>query len=127
MGNLDSRPIGSHADAGDAVLVWRLASSELFANLFEDWMRGDKMVGWDECEPECLKRHVPPGHPPVKIALLPSARVEEVRAETYRLFTSGIRRSVDIPSVRPGLFGDYTDEIVSRLPTVIETLRTLQR
>lgn len=127
MGDLDWRPIGSGADAGNAVLVWRLASSELFASLFDDWMRGDKMVGWDECEPKSLNRHVPPGHPPVKFALLPETGVAEVCAETYHLFTSGIRRSIDLPPVRPGLFGDYTDEIVSRLPTVIETLRTLQR
>jgi hypothetical protein len=125
--NADARRFESNADAASAVLVWWHASSELFANLFEDWMRGDKMIGWDECEPESLIRSAPSGHPSVRIALLPEAGVETVRAETYRLFAGGIRRVVDQPPVRPGLFGDKTDEIVSRLRTVIETLKTQQR
>ena len=125
--NADVGLLESNADAANAVLAWWHASSELFANLFEDWMRGDKMVGWDECEPESLSRSVPSGHPSVRIALLPDVAVETVRAETYRLFTGGIRRAVDQPPVRPGLFGDSTDESVNRLRTVIATVRTEQR
>lgn len=34
------RPIESDAEATDAVVLWWHASSELFADLFEDWMRG---------------------------------------------------------------------------------------
>jgi hypothetical protein len=124
---VDARPIESELDAADGIVPWQHASSELFANLFEDWMRGDKMVDWDECEPESLTRSVPSGYPSARIALLPDVGVETVRAETYRLFTSGIRRPVDLPPVRPGLFGDYTDEIVSRLHTVIAMARAKQR
>jgi hypothetical protein len=120
----DLRPIASHSDAANAVLGWWLASSELFANLFEDWMRGNKRVAWDECEPEGLTRYVPGADCSVRIALLPEARVEEVRVETQRLFTSGIRRAVDLPPVHPGLFGKDTDEIVERLRIVRSQFRT---
>lgn len=123
----DVRPLESIADAANAVLVWWQASSELFANLFEDWMRGDKKVGWDECEPESLARFVRQLHPSIRITLLPEAGVETVRAETNRLFTNGIQRAVDIPPVRPGLFGDNMDNIVDHLRTVMETLRSEQR
>lgn len=125
--DLEARPIKSGLDAANAVVVWWHASSELFANLFEDWMRGEKKVRWDECEPESLNRSASHGHPSVRIALLPEARVEAVRAETYGLFTRGIRTAVDLPPVRPGLLGENTDEIVSRLRVVMGMVRSEQR
>ena len=125
--NDEVRPIESNLDAANAVVVWWHASSELFANLFEDWMRGEKKVRWDECEPESLNRYVSHGHPAVRIALLPESRVEAVRAETYSLFTRGIQTAVDLPPVRPGLFGESTDEMVSRLRVVMGMVRSEQR
>jgi hypothetical protein len=117
------RPIESELQAASAIVPWQHASSELFANLFEDWMRGEKKVDWNECEPENMNRSVSYGHPSVRIALLPQSHLEAIRTETYRLFTSGILAPVDRPPVRPGLFADYTDEIVSRLRTVIAMAR----
>lgn len=125
--NLDVRPIESNPDAANAVVLWWHASSELFATLFEDWMRGDKKVGWDVCEPECLNRSDSHGHRSVRITLLPQARVEVIRAETYSLFASGIRKPVDSPPVRADLFGDDTDDIVSRLRVVMGLVRAEQR
>jgi len=124
---LAARPIESELEAASAIVPWQHASSELFANLFEDWMRGEKKVDWDECEPENLNRSVSDGHPSVRIARLPQSHLEAVRAETYRLFTSGIRRTIDQPPVRSGLFGDNTDETIDRLRTVIAIARAETR
>jgi hypothetical protein len=101
--------------ATDAVVLWWQASSELFADLFEDWMRGEKKVAWNQCEPEHLNRCGPRGNPLATIALLPGVGVEDVRAQTYRLFTAGIRAVARLPPVPPGLFGDNTDEIIGHL------------
>ena len=101
--------------AANAVVVWWHASSELFADLFEDWMRGEKKVSWDQCEPESLRRREPRGDPFVRITFLPGVGTEDVRGETYALFTAGIRSEADLPPVRPGLFGANTDEIVGHL------------
>jgi hypothetical protein len=102
-------------------------SSELFANIFEDWMRGQKKVRWDECEPESINRTAECGHPSVKIALLPEVRVKDIRAETYALFTSGIRSAVELPPIRPGLFGANTDELIGRLRVVMGMMRAEQQ
>ena len=111
----DIRPIESDVHAANAVVVWWHASSELFADLFEDWMRAEKRVGWDQCEPKSLSASEARGHPSLRIALLTGVRAEDVRTETYRLFTAGIRSVADLPPVRPGLFGANTDEMVGHL------------
>jgi hypothetical protein len=115
----ETRPIQSDVDAAGAAVLWWHASSELFANLFEDWMRGDKKVGWDQCDPKSLNAFEARGHPCVKIALLPGVAAEDVRAETYALFKAGIRSATDLPPVRSGLFGASTDEIVDRFRDVL--------
>jgi hypothetical protein len=111
------RPIESDAHASEAVVAWWHVSSELFADLFEDWMRGEKKVGWDHCEPNSLNVSAR-RRPFVRVALLPRVRSEDVRAETYRLFTAGIRSAADLPPVRPGLLGANTDEVVGHLRDV---------
>lgn len=117
------RPIESKVDASKAVVVWWQASSELFADLFEDWMRGEKKVAWDQCEPKSLNAPEPRGDAFVRIALVPGMRAEDVRAETYSRFTAGIRSAADLPPVRPGLFGGNTDEIVGHLRDVLSHAR----
>ena len=67
----DIWPIESDGHAANAVVVWWHASSELFADLFEDWMRGEKKVGWDQCEPQSLNAPASRGHPSVRIAIFP--------------------------------------------------------
>ena len=109
--------------ATNAVVVWWHASSELFADLFEDWMRGEKKVGWDQCEPEKLRRREASGDPFVRIALLPGVGTEDVRAQTYSLFTAGIRSAADLPPVRPGLFGADTVEMVGHLRHALGRLK----
>ena len=122
----DIRPIESDADANNAVLLWWHASSELFANLFEDWMREEKKVGWDQCEPESLNASEPRGHPLVRISLLLGVGADDVRAETYAIFAAGIRSAAELPPVRPGLFGTNTDEIVGRFRNALGSARAEQ-
>jgi hypothetical protein len=121
--DLELRPIDSDAHAADAVVLWWHASSELFANLFEDWMRGEKRVHWDHCEPKSLNASEARGRPFVRIALLPGVGAEDVRAETYAILTAGIRSAVDLPPVRPGLFGAKTDETIGRFRDVMAGMR----
>lgn len=117
------RPIESELEAAEAVAVWWHSSSELFANLFEDWMRGAKKVAWDQCEPQDLNRPGILGQSSVTIELVPGVRAENVRAETYQLFAAGIRSVFQPPPVRPDLLGANTDETISRLCCVLELAR----
>jgi hypothetical protein len=118
---------GHEPDAADAVVLWWHASSELFANLFEDWMRADKKTAWDECEPDSLNRSASHGNHSVRIALRPQISVEAIRADTYRLFKSGLRTPAELPPVRQGLFGENTDELVDRLREVMAIVKATQR
>ena len=119
----DIRPIESDVHTANAVVLWWHASSELFADLFEDWMRAEKTVAWDHCESKNLNASEAHGNPFVRIALLPGVGAEDVRAETYALFAAGIRSAADLPPVRSGLFGANTDEMVGRFPNVLSGVR----
>ena len=123
----DIRPIeSSDVDAANAVVLWWHASSELFADLFEDWMRAEKKIGWDQCEPKSLNASAARDYPFVRVALLPGVGREDVRAETYALFTAGIRSTTDLLPVRPGLFGANTDEVLGRFRDVLAGARSGQ-
>ena len=122
----DVRPIESaDVDAVNAVVPWWHASSELFADLFEDWMRAEKKNAWDHCEPDSLNTSVR-AYPFVRISLLPGVQPEDVRAETCALFTAGIRSVPDLPPVRSDLFGPHTDEMVDRFRDVLSDTRAGQ-
>ena len=121
------RSVELDADPVDGLVVWWRVSSELFADLFEDWMREEKKVGWDHCEPKSLKASVPRGYSTVKISLLPGVRVEDVRAQSYALFTAGIRSAPDLPPVRPDLFGENMDAVVGHFRNALVRLRTETR
>jgi hypothetical protein len=117
------RPIESHVHAANAVVVWWHTSSELFADLFEDWMRAEKKVAWDQCETQSLNPPGSRGDPSVRIGLLPGVRADDVRAETYALFAAGFRTRADLPPVRPDLLGAKTDEMVGHLREVLSRAR----
>lgn len=72
-------------------LAWRLASSELFADLFEDWMRGDKRVAWDCCEMEMDALAPSVADLVLGAELVSGVTAAAVRAQTYALFEPGIR------------------------------------
>ena len=109
----------SDVRVANAILLWWHTSSELFADLFEDWMRGEKKIGWDRCEPKSLNASAARGYPLVRIALLPGVEPDDVRAETYALFTAGTRSATDLPPVRSDLFGANTDEMVDHFRDVL--------
>jgi hypothetical protein len=72
------------------------------------------------CEPDNINTR---RHPFVRVTLRPGVRTEDVRAETYRFFTAGIRFATDLPPVRPGLFGANTDKIVGHLSDALGRAR----
>ena len=118
----DVRPIESaDVDSVSAVVPWWHVSSELFADLFEDWMRGDKKNGWDHCEPNSLNSS-PRAYPFVRIFLRPEVLSTDVRAKTYGLFTAGIKSAPDVPPVRSGLFGPHTHETVDRFRKALSNM-----
>ncbi len=114
LGYDELRPIESwDVHAANAALLWWHASSELFADLFEDWMRGEKKVSWDQCEPRSLNSCRVHEDPLVRIVLAPGVSLENVRTETYALFAAGMRSAIALPPVRIDLFGANTDEMVN--------------
>lgn len=122
----DPGPIeSSKSAAANAIVPWTHLSSELFADLFEDWMRGEKKVGWDHCEPDSLNTNLR-DNPILRISLFPGVRPEDVRAKTYALFATGIRPAPDLPPVRSDLFGPQTSEMVDRLRDVLSDMRAGQ-
>jgi len=96
---------------------WALTASELWADLFEDWMRGDKRVAWDNCKPEYMRRQSG-----LKVEVLPGITVAQVRAETYQLFGRGFEPAPDQPEVRPDFVGEHT---ATALGHVNATLRRI--
>ena len=119
-----AQPIESDTDAASAVMPWRHMAAELFANLFEDWMRGDKKVSWDVCEPSSLNSPTAQaGHDSVTTTLLPGITAESVREKTYTLFAAGLRTVPNLPAVRSGLFGPFTDRTVGQLREVLAGAR----
>ena len=100
-----------------------LLNRELFADLFEDWMRGEKKVSWDHSEPTSLNLSRVHDDPLVKIALLPVVSSEDVRAETYALFAAGMRSAIALSPVRSDLFGINTDEIIGHFRDGLVTVR----
>ena len=115
----DVRPIeSSDVHAADALVFWWHASSELFADLFEDWMRCEKKISWDHCEPNNLTGSAR-DFPCVSFSLLPGVQPDNVRSETYALFAAGLESPRASTPVRYELFGTQTDEIVRQFRDVL--------
>ena len=115
-------PMRTGTEAADAMVTWRGFSFELFASLFEDWMRREKGVSWDECDPSLANRG--DGAPPVvTVHLRSESSLEEVRTHTYALFERGLG-SRPAATLRGELLGPHTSEIIAALPAALERLRT---
>jgi hypothetical protein len=126
LDNDEDQPIESwDIHAADALVAWWHVSSELFADLFEDWMRGEKKIGSDPCQPDSLNASTR-AHPSVRVFLLPGVGPEDVRAKTYALFAAGIKSAPDLPPVRPDLFGQHTAEMIDRFRNVRNDMRKAQ-
>jgi hypothetical protein len=125
IGHPVTRSISTEVDAAEAVTLWNLVASELFADLFEDWMRGDKNVGWDCAEPASLngRHHESVSGWLLAVDLLPGVRAKKVRKKTCQLFEKGLHGERERPAVREDLFEVYTSKIVEKYREARESLR----
>lgn len=115
--------IETEDQAIDVVPQWQMLASELFADLFEDWMRGSKRRSWDVCDSCCADQPTSDHANSMRPALLPGVTTGEVRKETYNLFERGLRPAPDRPVVRDDLLGPYTAYTLDRLREVMKRLR----
>ena len=107
---IDMTNLLSKQDAEALVIQWHPFASELFANLFDDWMRGDKKLDGDCLDP--LRKW---------IVLLDGISPRDIRVKTYALFTKGLSGQVGLPDMRPHIFGLQTEAALrSYRKTVIQ-------
>lgn len=116
-------PIETEEHAIDVVPQWQMLASELFADLFEDWMRGSKMRSWDVCDSCCADHPTGDNANLIRAALLPGITTDAVRKKTYELFERGLRAAPDRPVVRGDLLGPHTPSTLGRLREVMKRLR----
>jgi hypothetical protein len=109
--------------AADLVPQWKLVASELFANLFEDWMREPKRCAWDACDPALLDHRSNDSACSVRLDLFPGVSVELIRRRSYALFEHGLHPGPKSPTVRPEFLGPQTAELVVMLRTAMARVR----
>ncbi|MBI2377727.1 MAG: hypothetical protein HYV07_27240 [Deltaproteobacteria bacterium] len=114
-------PIRTEEDATTAALVWGRSASELFADLFEDWVRAEGRCSFDCCDPSLLNGTGTEGS--ARLELLPGADADTVRETTYALFREGLGGAIQLPEVRGDLFGEHTAMILGSLERAMEHLR----
>lgn len=90
---------------------WHAVMVELFADLFDDWMRGSVTV--DHGEPAQLNRQMEAQI--LKVEFLPGVTAAIVREKTYAQFETGLRGPASIPQIRPDFLGRHTDHAFARL------------
>ena len=117
------QPIVTMGDACDAVRLWWKVSSELFAELFEQWMRGTKKVAWDIADPAHLMLPHDGACSPVGVAFLSPFASEDVHSQTNALFAGGLGSVSALPALRGDLFGAQTAKVVASLRAVVRDLR----
>lgn len=98
---------------------WHAVMAEVFADLFDDWMRGSVTV--DHCEPAQLNRRMDAQI--LKVEFLPGVTAAIVREKTYAQFETGLRGPASIPEVRPDLLGRHTEHALARLKIVRDKVR----
>jgi hypothetical protein len=111
------------ADWPDVLPVWCLTASELFAELFETWMRGEDRMPLDVCDPRLLACRGDSLEPRREVEFLPGADSARVRRETFRLFEAGLRSMPEPPPVRPELFGESTERALGALRSAMARCR----
>ncbi len=100
---------------GDApIVVWHRFASELFADLFDEWMRGDQKSTLDCCHDDLWTRFPELNTRFIRIDLLKDGGFSEVREQTYALFAKGMKGLDVFPDLRSDFFGRGTELIVHR-------------
>ncbi|MCZ7583325.1 MAG: hypothetical protein M5R36_08325 [Deltaproteobacteria bacterium] len=90
---------------------WHAVMVELFADLFDDWMRGYLTV--DHCEPTQLNRRMDAQI--LKVDFLPGVTAAIVREKIYAQFETGLKGPASIPEIRSDILGRHTEHALARL------------
>ena len=98
---------------------WHAIMVELFANLFDDWMRGYQTVEW--CDPGNLDQRMDAQI--LKVEFLPGVTAAVVREKTYTRFETGLRGPAQLPEIRSNLLGLHTENAFARLRIEREKVR----
>jgi len=100
---------------GDApIVIWHRFASELFADLFDEWMRGDKNPNLDCCHAGIRTRFPELDTRFIRIDVLKDRGFSEIREKTYALFTKGLKGPEVVPDLRSDFFGRGTEMTVHR-------------
>jgi len=102
---------------------WRGVASELFADLFEYWMRGGRGITPDLCAPANLDHRACFEPPFIRLDLRPGVSIGEVRTRTLDIFEGGLRLGRNPPEVREDLFGVQTAGLLNRIRAVMNEVR----
>ena len=107
------RPASEHA----ALIAagWFYLATEIFADLFEDWMRDKTEQGWDDCYPKKMNIGSHRQDHITQVEFLKGANATDVREKTYALFAMGLKRLGEIPELRHDLFGRHTYGALKKL------------
>ena len=100
-------------DILECAVEWHLVMSELFAQLFEDWIRGSDLAA--SCDPKSLNSHGLTDAQFLKFEFQNGVNSSVVREKTYSLFNLGLEGPDQIPEVCPDLFGSGTSRAFARL------------
>ena len=125
----DTRGIESLMDGAEAIHLWHLIASELFADLFEDWMRGSKRQKWDCAEPSSLnlKHYESNTGWLLRLNYQPGNRADQIREKTYKLFESGLHSETKPPTVRDDMFGKHTSKVIEHYREAKKQFHTMYR
>ena len=104
--------------AEHAVLIaagWFHLATELFADLFENWIQGKTELGWDDCDPENMNHASYRQDYITQFDLLEEVSAAEIREKTCALFAMGLKGPDAPPELRRDIFGRHTYGSLNKL------------
>ena len=100
-------------DILECAVEWHLVTSELFAQLFEDWISDKELAA--SCDPSSLNDHGLTDAQFLKFEFQDGINSSVVREKTYSLFNLGLKGPDHVPKIRPDLFGSGTSIALAHL------------
>lgn len=94
---------------------WIYLASELFADLFNEWMQDKTDADSISCAPHILNVCGYRQDYVTRIDFLKGVSRADVRVKTYALFGMGLKGPGKVPDLRKDLFGRHTNEVLERL------------
>lgn len=110
----------ANPNLADYAVEWHLVTSELFAHLFEDWIRDSELAA--SCDLRSLNNHGLTETQRLRFEFQNGVNSSDVREKTYSLFNLGLKGPDHILEVRPDLFGSSTNTAFARLKVVMDNL-----